>query len=190
VTADEWEARYGARGPVWSGRVNPWLAEVAAGLPPGRALDLACGEGADAIHLAQHGWQVTAVDFAANALARGAAAAAEAGVGQRITWEQADLTSGALWAPPYDLVALSFFHPTTSAERDAALRSAWEACGGTLLVVAHDPSSAPLGPPVDRLYGVAEIVAAIGTEPAVAQVRPRSTAAGLWVDAVVVAARG
>src|SRR5512132_4179511 len=38
------------------------LAETAIHLKPGRALDLACGSGRNAVWLADHGWRVTAVD--------------------------------------------------------------------------------------------------------------------------------
>ena len=73
-----WEERYsGDR--VWSGRVNVQLEAEAADLTPGRALDVGCGEGGDALWLAAHGWQVTALDFADAALDRAAEHAADAG---------------------------------------------------------------------------------------------------------------
>ncbi|HSU03517.1 MAG TPA: FAD-dependent oxidoreductase, partial [Nocardioides sp.] len=78
-----WEERYSGE-RVWSGSVNVQLAAEAPSLEPGRALDIGCGEGGDAIWLAQQGWQVTAVDFADAALARVAEHAAEAGVGDAI----------------------------------------------------------------------------------------------------------
>ncbi|WP_231999672.1 bifunctional 2-polyprenyl-6-hydroxyphenol methylase/3-demethylubiquinol 3-O-methyltransferase UbiG, partial [Mycobacterium sp. 1245852.3] len=70
-----WEERYRSAERVWSGRVNPRLAEVTADLPVGRALDLGCGEGADALWLAERGWQVVAVDVSATALRRATEAA-------------------------------------------------------------------------------------------------------------------
>lgn len=76
---------------AWSGRVNPRLAEVAAGLPSGRALDLGCGEGADALWLAERGWQVVAVDISATALQRAAEAAAARNLLARIDFERHDL---------------------------------------------------------------------------------------------------
>ena len=65
-----WEERYASADAVWSGRVNATLAEVVSTLAVGRALDLGCGEGGDAIWLAQQGWQVTAVDVSPTAIAR------------------------------------------------------------------------------------------------------------------------
>lgn len=78
---------------------TPQLVTEAAGLTPGTALDVGCGEGGDAMWLAERGWQVTAVDISATALQRAATLAAQAGpdVSGRITWRQADLTSK---APP------------------------------------------------------------------------------------------
>ena len=80
TAAEFWEARYADADRIWSGRVNRAVADVAAGLEPGRALDLGCGEGGDAVWLARHGWAVTGVDLSPTAVARGRRAAAEAGV--------------------------------------------------------------------------------------------------------------
>jgi ubiquinone/menaquinone biosynthesis C-methylase UbiE len=66
-----WEERYRSATTVWSGEPNRQLVAEAADLPPGTALDAASGEGGDAVWLARRGWRVTAVDFAATALARG-----------------------------------------------------------------------------------------------------------------------
>src|SRR5512144_263955 len=87
-----WEEHYGERERVWSGRVNLRLAEVAEALTPGRALDLGCGEGADAVWLADHGWQVTAVDISQTALDRAAVEAKARGVADRIDFQRRDLT--------------------------------------------------------------------------------------------------
>ena len=199
MTQDAWEERYSQPDHVWSGKVNHWLADIAGDLAPGRALDLACGEGGDALWLAGRGWQVTAVDFAASALQRGAAQAEATGVADRITWLQADLGTG--WQPPgtFDLVTVQFLHTPAAATRDAALRAAWAATAGTLLVVAHDPSNLTVGsgggpPDPAVLYGPAEVLAAIGLAsggPAVvvAETRRRDSTSGNWVDAVVVARR-
>lgn len=67
-----WNARYSEKERIWSGRPNPQLVAEAAGLAPGTALDVGCGEGADALWLAARGWQVTGVDISTVALARAA----------------------------------------------------------------------------------------------------------------------
>ena len=83
-----WDERYGSPGRTWSGEPNPVLVEVAAQLSLGTALDVGCGEGADAVWLARRGWQVTALDFSAEGLRVAAAAAQDAGV--QVDWIRAD----------------------------------------------------------------------------------------------------
>ncbi len=138
--ADEfWEQFYGERDQVWSGRANVVLVEEIDGLAPGTALDIGCGEGADAIWLASRGWRVTAADIAQAALDRGAAHAADAGVGDRITWARHDF-SQSIPEGTFDLVSAHFLHSPVDDPRDSALRAAAEAVapGGTLLVVSHE----------------------------------------------------
>src|SRR5882724_9759517 len=77
-----WEGRYQEHDHIWSGKPNALLVREVAALPPGAALDLGCGEGGDAIWLAQQGWRVTAVDISATALRRGA----DHAVGLDIVW--------------------------------------------------------------------------------------------------------
>lgn len=129
----DWEAAYADEAPVWSGRPNEQLLAEVSGLTPGRALDVGCGEGADAVWLAQQGWHVTAIDVSANALARARAAAEAAGV--RIDFRQTELL--ALEPGTFDLV--SVFYPalrSVGADPLGALL-AQVAPGGTLLVVHH-----------------------------------------------------
>lgn len=138
-----WEDRYAAA-PVWSGRVNPTLAEVLADLPLGSALDLGCGEGADALWLAQRGWRVTAVDIAPSAIARASAAARAAGLGEeRVRYRVVDLAApGDLESAAggaVDLVTASFLHSPVELDRIAALRRAATlvAPGGHLFILTH-----------------------------------------------------
>ena len=87
-----WEERYASRPQVWSGRANQVLVDLVSGFAPRTALDLGCGEGGDAVWLAQQGWRVTAVDISTTAVERGRAAAADLGVpADRITWVAQDL---------------------------------------------------------------------------------------------------
>lgn len=133
-----WETRYAEKPRIWSGRPNARLAEIAATLPGSHALDLGCGEGGDAMWLAEHGWQVVAVDVSTTALARAAEDAAARGVLERIDFQQHDLTQ-TLPEGPFDLVSAHFFHTTLEMDRTAILRraAATVAPGGTLLIVDH-----------------------------------------------------
>src|SRR5437763_4390638 len=103
-----WDARYAATDSLWSFEPNRFLVQEAGSLAPGRALDLGCGEGRNALWLAGLGWRVTAVDFSQVALERGRAVAAERGL--EIEWIPADVVE---WRPPpcaFDLVALLYLH--------------------------------------------------------------------------------
>lgn len=133
-----WEERYGERDRIWSGRVNARLEEVAADLPPGRALDLGCGEGGDAVWLAGRGWTVVAVDISETALARARQAAGERDVLKRIDFQHHDL-SDSFPAGTYDLVSAQFLHSLVRLEREQILRNAAAAVapGGRLLIVDH-----------------------------------------------------
>jgi len=180
-TADFWDQRYGASEALWSGRPNPQLVAEATALPPGRALDAGCGEGADAIWLAGRGWQVTAVDVSAVAIGRGAAHAEQLGVAGRITWQQADLRA---WAPDpgrYDLVTAQFMHlPSRLRHAFFARLGDGVAPGGVLLIVGHSPADMTSGvrrPQFPDVYFTAREVAG-GLDPAqwsvlVSESRPR-----------------
>ncbi|MEU8580361.1 class I SAM-dependent methyltransferase [Streptomyces abikoensis] len=136
--AEYWERRYQERARVWSGRANPVLVDVVEPLPAGTALDLGCGEGADAVWLARRGWRVTAADVAATALERAAGHAAEAGVADRIDFQRHDLAR-TLPDGPFDLVSAQFFQSNVELPRERILRAVAEevAPGGLLLVVTH-----------------------------------------------------
>ncbi|MGC3993420.1 MAG: class I SAM-dependent methyltransferase [Propionicimonas sp.] len=140
MTATEfWDQRYASRAQVWSGRANQVLADVAADLAPGRALDLGCGEGGDALWLASRGWIVAAVDISTIAVERGRAAAVVAGLpSDRITWLARDLAEG-VPDGPFDLVSASFLQSPVELAREEILRGAAAAVapGGHLLVVSH-----------------------------------------------------
>lgn len=134
-----WEARYAERDGIWSGRVNAVLASVAAALPPGRALDLGCGEGGDVVWLAEQGWDVTGVDLSVTAVERGSRAAVAAGVEDRTAFVAADLERWTT-AARFDLVTASFLQSwPVMIPRAAILRGATRFVrpGGLLLVTAH-----------------------------------------------------
>ncbi|MDO8362676.1 MAG: class I SAM-dependent methyltransferase [Actinomycetota bacterium] len=138
-----WDDRYRSAPAIWSGRPNPQLVANAADLAPGRALDIGAGEGADAIWLAERGWQVTAVDISGVALDRARAAAEQRGaeIAERITWVRADLAE---WVPPvaaFELVSVQFMHLTSDVRVPLYDRCiAAVAPGGTALIVGHHVS--------------------------------------------------
>lgn len=136
ATSIDWDERYGGRDQVWSGEPNGALVAEVEGLPPGRALDVGCGEGADAIWLAARGWQVTALDVSRVALDRAAAAARAAGA--EVQWVRAGLLEARL-SDVFDLVSAQYpaLLRTPDADAERALLAA-VAPGGTLLVVHHD----------------------------------------------------
>ncbi|MHB1711168.1 MAG: SAM-dependent methyltransferase [Acidimicrobiales bacterium] len=136
VESEGWNERYQGADLVWGRGANQFLVEEASGLDPGRALDVACGEGRNAIWLAERGWVATGVDFSSVGLEKAARLAAERGVD--VTWVEADVVS---WEPTaaYDLIVVMYLH-LPAAERRAVHRrlSASLSAGGTLLVVGHD----------------------------------------------------
>jgi SAM-dependent methyltransferase len=142
-TAQEyWDAHYGERERIWSGRVNAQLAAVVADVAPGRALDLGCGEGGDAVWLAERGWQVTAVDISETAMSRAAAEAETRGVRDRIDFERHDL-SDSFPEGTFDLISAQFLHSTVRLERPQILRAAANALAPDGLLVIVDHAAAP-----------------------------------------------
>lgn len=145
MDARDWDERYAAAELVWSVTPNQFVAQELAGLPPGRAVDLAAGEGRNAIWLAGRGWEVTAVDFSQVALDKGRRLAAEQPLEGSVTWVCADATT---WRPDprddaaYDLAVVAYLQLAAD-ERRAAVRRAFGALrpGGTLLLVAHDSTN-------------------------------------------------
>ncbi|MEU8706672.1 class I SAM-dependent methyltransferase [Streptomyces sp. NPDC048565] len=136
--AEMWDDRYRESDRIWSGNPNVVLVREVEGVEPGRALDLGCGEGADAVWLARSGWRVTATDISRVALERAAVHAADAGVADRVDWQWHDL--GASFPEgEYDLVSAQFLHSMGDLPREEILRraAAVVAPGGVLLIVGH-----------------------------------------------------
>ena len=136
MDAKVWDERYSGTDMVWSATPNQFLPPEVDGLAPGTALDLACGEGRNAIWLAEQGWTVTGVDFSQVGIDKSRRLATERGVTG--TWITADATS---WTPTgaFDLVVI-FYLQLPASERRAAVRTAISslAVGGTFLLVGHD----------------------------------------------------
>lgn len=142
-TAAFWDERYSSTQRLWSGDPNAALVEEAAALTPGTALEVGCGEGADALWLASRGWRVTAVDFSAQALRRAEAHTPEHLAG-RVTWQQDDVQAWSLVPgddpAAYDLVAAAFLHfPSVVRRQVFAALAGRVAPRGHLLIIGHHP---------------------------------------------------
>jgi thioredoxin reductase/SAM-dependent methyltransferase len=137
---DPWDQRYASMEQTWSGQPNTPLVSETRGLRPGRALDVGCGEGADAVRLAEHGWDVTALDVSRVALDRAADHAGRVGV--QVRWLHAGLVEAALPPASFDLVSAQYpaLLRTEKHEAELALLKA-VAPGGVLLVVHHPTPS-------------------------------------------------
>jgi SAM-dependent methyltransferase len=216
VDHGSYDELYRSAPAVWSGRPNRQLVVEGGVLSPGTALDAGCGEGADALWLAERGWRVTGVDFSAVALDRAAAHARARGLDDRITWLREDLD---VWTPAaggFDLVTAHYLH-SHGPDRPAlfARLAGAVAPGGTLLVVGHllgegagdpqhhqgshadDGRPGPHGHDPDLLYTAEDVAAAL--EPGqwgdvVAETRDRDPAAATRTgnpapDTVLVARR-
>ena len=133
---EAWDSKYAGSEFLWTEEPNRFLVSELDGLAPGRALDLACGEGRNAVWLAQQGWLVTGVDFSEVGLAKAARLAESRGV--EVEWVEADLLD---YLPPAGLdLVVAFYLQVPADERRLVLGRVAEALapGGTVLVVAHD----------------------------------------------------
>lgn len=145
MQAKDWDARYAAE-RQWSIEPNRWVVQELSSLMPGKALDVACGEGRNAIWLAGMGWSVLAIDYSQKALdrARQAAAAAQAQAAEPfdLTWECRDITESDGLSGQFDVVLCSYLH-LVPYERTPLFRAAASAVapGGTLLVIGHDATN-------------------------------------------------
>lgn len=197
MDAAAWDTRYAAAGQVWSLEPNGFVVEHTAELPPGTALDLAAGEGRNAVWLAARGWRVTAVDFSAVGLDKGR----QRDPHDAVEWVRADATTWRPEAGGYDLVLVCYLHLPAD-ERRAALANAAHgvAPGGVLLVIGHDLSNLTdgYGGPPDPavLYDAGDVVDDLAGSPlrivtAGSRRRPVSTESGprSAIDVVVRAER-
>ena len=139
-----WDRRYEGRELVWTAEPNRFLVAEIETLAPGRAIDLACGEGRNAIWLAEHGWQAVGADFSEVGLQKARELANGRGV--NVEWVAADLLDYRPAPRAFDLV-LVFYLQVPAAERRPILQAAAEAVapGGTFLLVAHDSTNVQHG---------------------------------------------
>lgn len=133
MDASEWDQRYDTSELVWSAEPNSFVVSLTRDLAPGTAIDVAAGEGRNALWLAERGWSVTAVDFSSVAVDRGR----ELPGGRAVDWQVADVTT---YTPDqqFDLVLICYLHLSRAVMRPMLLRAAsWVAPGGHLVVVGH-----------------------------------------------------
>jgi len=161
---ESWDSRYRGSELVWGASPNRFLVAQVRDLKPGTALDVACGEGRNAIWLAEQGWQVVGVDFSSVGLDKARRVAAARGV--TVKWVEDDLST---WEPPdsYDLVTVMYLHLPSDLRHLIFARMANSvAAGGTMLVVGHDLSnlSEGYGGPQDPavLYGPEDVERDLG----------------------------
>ena len=141
---EDWDRRYAKVENLWSAKPNRFLVVEVESLAPGRALDLACGEGQNAIWLASIGWRVDAVDYSPVAIAKARARAERDGVD--VAFEEADLVEYEPQPAAYDLVLLLYLHLPAEEHRLVLKRAARAlAPGGTLVLLGHDLLNATEG---------------------------------------------
>jgi len=161
---EDWNARYAQKELLWTARPNRLFAAEVEGIEPGRALDVACGEGRNAVWLAERGWQVTGTDFSDVALGKAAALARARGVD--VEWVSADVLVHEPAPGAFDLVAVLYLQLPHD-ELARALRRAARAVapGGALIVLGHDTRNLAdgYGGPRDAsvLFTPADVVASL-----------------------------
>ena len=187
---DGWNQRYDAQEFIWTAEANRFLVEETFSLAPGNALDLAAGEGRNAVWLAERGWSVRAVDFSDVAIAKGEQLAAARNVAGKIDFQVADLREYRPESRRFDLVTLAYLQ-LPQAELIPILTRAAQAvaAGGTFLLIAHDSANLAQGyggpQHPSALYTAEQAAAALGEELQIEKAgrveRPVTTSAGIKI---------
>jgi SAM-dependent methyltransferase len=140
VDSQQWDERYSGTEFEWTTRPNQFVAAELADLPPGRALDLAAGEGRNTVWLAERGWRVTAVDFSRVGLDKGRKLSAARGVDEaHVEWIVADLRDYEPERDFYDLALIAYLQVSPEVRAAVLARAAAALVpGGTAFVVGHD----------------------------------------------------
>ena len=102
-----WDERFGKKEFAFGKEANPFLKRHIAFIPKGKALDIATGEGRNAIFLAKHGFDVDVVDISKMGLRKARKLAEEMGV--KIHTFYADLDTYQIKKGQYDLIANFYF---------------------------------------------------------------------------------
>ena len=165
MDASSWDDRYRDTDLVWSAGPNAFVAEICAGFEPGRSIDLAAGEGRNALWLAEQGWDSTAVDFSAVAIDKAREIAERRGI--EITTEVADLTTYEPTPGGYDLVVVAYLQlPDEQLTPILRRAAAAVAPGGHFVLVNHDLDNLEHGyggpPRAEVLTTPEQVAAAVG----------------------------
>ena len=197
-----WDERYAAKDLVWSAGPNQLFAEQAQSITAGTALDVACGEGRNALWLAEQGWRVTGIDFSSVGINKARQIAKRRGV--EVNWIAADVVTSTLPEAGFDLVLVAYFHTDPDTRRQWLPKVVGAVNpGGTFIYIGHDPRNIEHGvggPQDEQLLPDADaIVAALaGFQIQAAEVVERPVAAdpghgpdngGVAVDTFVRAVR-
>ena len=196
MDSEAWDARYADADLVWGNEPNQFVRAQCETLAVGVAVDLACGEGRNALWLARLGWQVTGVDYSAVAIERAGILAAQVGarVASRLTWRVDDVATMQLRAESVDLALVSYVHLPAGQRSSLMLRAALAVRpGGHVIVVGHDRRNVRegvSGPQDERLlYDPLELRSLFAGIPAtrvdVAETVERHTADGVALDTLV-----
>jgi SAM-dependent methyltransferase len=199
MDATQWDERYRSTDLVWGAEPNQFVRQLCERLPIGTALDLACGEGRNALWLARLGWQVVGIDFSAAAIERATelARALPEKDRPRVSWRVADVTLEPPRAASTDLVVVSYLHLPPDQLRDLLTGAARAVRpGGHVVVVGHDRRNLTEGvggPQYPELLHVPEQIATLlvdeGMELDLAETVERPTGEGIALDTVVRARR-
>ncbi|MGV8873119.1 MAG: class I SAM-dependent methyltransferase [Rhodococcus sp. (in: high G+C Gram-positive bacteria)] len=197
MDAADWDRKYEGRELVYGEAPNATVVEVATTLTRGRALDLASGQGRNAIWLATRGWTVDAVDFSSVALTKASRVASTApkSVRERLTWIHSDVTQLST-SPNYDLVLMLYLHLPPNA-RQKAVSAAVAALkpDGILMILGHHSANIEhgFGGPQESeiLYTPEDLASDIGSRLTIvnAENRYRDVTGGTAIDALLLASR-
>ncbi len=130
-----WEEKYRAGESGQEHAPTILLVETLANVPPGTSIDLACGAGRNAIYMAEHGWDVTAIDGSESAIELVRTRSAARGL--KVESHVRDLTARDFMLPEqaFDLVVIAYYlQRDLFAKAKVAVR-----VGGIVLAIAHTP---------------------------------------------------
>jgi SAM-dependent methyltransferase len=197
--AQTWDERYRGADLLWGAEPNQFVRRLCERLPVGDAVELACGEGRNALWLARLGWRVLGVDFSVAAIERAEAltAAEPEDVRLHASWRVGDVVADPPRPRRHDLVLICYLHIAPS-DFGQVLRAAARSVRphGRLVVVGHDRRNLAegVGGPqdLDRLYDPDRLASVATEEGLVVEVGDtveRPTGDGTALDSILRARR-